>query len=101
MISVNVHEAKTQLSRLLDRVQRGEEIIIARAGKPVAKLSPAPPRKRAPFGFAKGTIEVVGEINDPMPDDWLDLFYNGPIVSEPIRGPRRRCRAPRKSKASK
>jgi prevent-host-death family protein len=53
---VNVHAAKTNLSRLLDRVARGEEIIIARAGKPVARLSPYTLSER-PLGFVEATID--------------------------------------------
>jgi prevent-host-death family protein len=90
MTSVNIHEAKTQLSRLIAQVETGEEILICRDGKPVAKLIPAPQKKRASFGFAKGTVRVVGDINDPMPDDWLDKFYNAPIVAEPAGSSKRR-----------
>ena len=49
MISVNVHEAKTHLSRLLERVAAGEEILISKAGKPMAKLTPLPNRKTIGF----------------------------------------------------
>jgi prevent-host-death family protein len=78
---VNIHQAKTTFSRLIKRVQRGEEITIAKAGKPVARLMPIEPRRPRPkFGYGKGTIKIIGDINDPMPDDWLDEFYNGPIV---------------------
>ncbi len=60
---VNIHEAKTNLSRLLQRVEAGEEIVIARAGTPVAKLVPhAPPRKARGFGSLRGQIW--------MADDW-------------------------------
>ncbi len=56
---VNVHEAKTQLSRLLARAEKGDEIVIARAGKPVAKLVriPPAPRKRV-FGKYRGQIDM-------------------------------------------
>ena len=54
--TVNVHAAKTHLSSLLDRVARGEEIIIARAGKPIARLSPYTASER-PLGFVEATIE--------------------------------------------
>ena len=57
---VNVHEAKTHLSKLLERVENGEEIVIARNGKPVAKLSAHRPerRKRTGLGTLKGQIDL-------------------------------------------
>ena len=76
---VNVHDAKTHLSRLLDRAHAGEEIILAKAGKPYARLVPyADPEKLPPRkpGRLKG---LIGEIPDsvwfePLPDDELDLW---------------------------
>jgi prevent-host-death family protein len=61
MKQVNVHEAKTQLSRLLQEVEDGEEITIARAGKPVARLIPHAPRPREPRkpGSMKGKIKIL------------------------------------------
>jgi prevent-host-death family protein len=62
---VNVHAAKTQLSKLLERAEAGEEIVIGRAGKPVAKLVPyVPDRPRRVFGALKGQIVVHGDFND-------------------------------------
>jgi prevent-host-death family protein len=65
MDQVNVHQAKTQLSRLLARVEQGEEIVIARDGKPVAKLVPHRP-ERAPRepGWAKGKIWISDDFDD-------------------------------------
>jgi prevent-host-death family protein len=58
--TVNVHEAKTSLSRLLERAEAGEEIVIARAGKPVARLIPyAPERPTRTFGALKGQIRIL------------------------------------------
>lgn len=75
--TVNVHEAKTHLSRLLERVERGEEIVIARAGKPVARLVPAEPKpKRGMYGKYKGQIWMSEDFNDPLP--W-ELFPGFPI----------------------
>jgi prevent-host-death family protein len=70
MKSVNVHEAKTHLSRLLEDVSRGEEIIIAKAGKPVAKLVPITTSRplRTP-GFLRGKIRIAEDFDDPLPDD--------------------------------
>ena len=66
---VNVHEAKTHFSKLLARVQAGEEIIIAKAGKPYAKIVPLQqPSKREP-GIANGQLTDV--FFDPLPEDEL------------------------------
>jgi prevent-host-death family protein len=75
MTTVNVHEAKTHLSRLLERVEAGEEIIVARAGKPVAKLVPFEESrpKRVP-GTGRGEIEIADDFDDDLPDDILDMF---------------------------
>ncbi len=65
---VNVHEAKTHLSRLLERVERGEEIVIARAGKPVAKLVPIEPSsRRGMWGKYKGQIWMSDDFDAPLP----------------------------------
>ena len=66
--SVNVHEAKTHLSRLLERVERGEEIVIARAGRPVARLVPvAPKADKRPIGLYKGQIWMSDDFDEPLP----------------------------------
>jgi len=70
---VNVHEAKTHLSRLLERVERGEEIVIARAGHPVARLVPIAGVSRRP-GRLKGRIEVAPSFDDPLPDEIASVF---------------------------
>lgn len=74
-VTVNVHEAKTQLSRLLLRVKMGEEVVIARAGKPVARLVPftAHPVRRT-AGSAKGQIWIAPDFDAPLPADLLDAF---------------------------
>jgi len=66
MDMVNVHEAKTHLSRLLSRVSRGEEIVIARDGQPVAKLSAVSARERKP-GRLKGRIHIGKDFDAPLP----------------------------------
>ena len=72
---VNVHEAKTHLSRLLERVSAGEEIVIAKAGRPVAKLIPylesEEPRK---MGGWKGRVWIADDF-DELPLDLLAAFY--------------------------
>ncbi len=77
MRTINIHAAKTQFSRLVDAVSAGEEIIIARAGKPVAKLvslaaAPAPP-KRVP-GILAGQFNVPDDFDAPLPDEVLAGF---------------------------
>jgi len=75
-MEVNIHEAKTNLSKLLERVALGEEVIIAKAGKPVAKLVPwsTEPKTRI-LGSAKGEFVVPDDFNDPLPKEIEDLFY--------------------------
>ncbi len=73
MSSVNVQEAKTHLSRLLARVEAGEEIVISRYGKPIAKLVPAaetPARRIA--GTWKGCLKIADDFDDEMPEGWLE-----------------------------
>ena len=74
MDTVNIHQAKTQFSRLIERVCAGEEIIIARSGKPVARLAPLEPRRPRRLGLLKGKIWVAKDFDAPLPDDLLDLF---------------------------
>jgi prevent-host-death family protein len=75
---VNMHEAKTHLSRLVERVERGEEIVIGRAGKPVAKLVPytAQRPKRSGYGAWKGRVWIADDFDDPLPREILDAFYS-------------------------
>lgn len=73
MSAVNVHEAKTHLSRLLDRVSRGEEIVIARSGDPVAKLVPYTPPPREP-GRLKGKIRIAPDFDAPLPEEIARAF---------------------------
>jgi prevent-host-death family protein len=74
-MEVNIHEAKTHLSRLLQRVAEGEEVTIARAGVPVAKLVPVEVKKNVrPLGFARGEIWVADDFDAPLPDDLLAAF---------------------------
>ena len=71
---VNVHEAKTHLSRLLERVAAGEEVTIAKAGKPVAKLVPARAVERRRLGIDEGRMVVPDDFNEPLPDEVLSDF---------------------------
>lgn len=75
-VVVNIYEAKTQLSRLVDRAAAGEDILIARHGRPVAKLSALEPAQRTiVFGLLEGQIEVPDDFDAPLSDDVLAGFY--------------------------
>ncbi len=95
-MEVNIHEAKTHLSRLLQRVAAGEEVTIARAGVPVARLVAVAPKNTVrPLGFARGQVWVADDFDAPLPDDLLKAFYGGKLP--PLEGMRRR-KARRKSR---
>lgn len=95
-MEVNIHQAKTHLSRLLQRVAAGEEITIARAGVPVARLiavQPTPPKTR-PLGFDRGKVWIADDF-DELPEDLLKAFYGGelpPLVKSPATRPPKRKR---------
>jgi prevent-host-death family protein len=77
MQTVNIHVAKTHLSRLLDEVAAGAEIVIARAGRPVARLVPLerpPLLARRQLGRLAGQLTVPADFDAPLPDDILDSF---------------------------
>ncbi|HEX7182850.1 MAG TPA: type II toxin-antitoxin system prevent-host-death family antitoxin [Thermoanaerobaculia bacterium] len=69
----NVHDAKTHLSRLLDRVAQGEEVIIAKSGRPVAKLVRVTAEPRRP-GRLKGRIQIGSNFETPLPEETLAAF---------------------------
>jgi len=76
MRKVNVHEAKTHLSRLLARVEAGESVVIARSGRPVAWLTPyedTSPKRRV-LGRDEGLFEVPDDFDAPLPDEVLRRF---------------------------
>ena len=68
---VNVHQAKTHLSRLLAQVEAGEEVVIARRGEPVARLVRCKSRGKRRFGAMRGQIVVDDSILDPLPEEEL------------------------------
>jgi prevent-host-death family protein len=73
--SYNVHEAKTHLSRLLDQVAAGEDVIIAKAGVPVARLVPVVlPAEERPLGTESGRVFIADDFDAPLPADVLDSF---------------------------
>ena len=75
MIVVNIHEAKTRLSQLLAQAEAGEEVIIARAGKQIARLTPIHDQQnRRRFGRDRGLYEVPDDFDDPLPPEILRHF---------------------------
>ena len=75
MRTINIHEAKTHLSRLVDEVSAGEELIIAKAGKPLARLVPiklARPARKP--GFLKGKIRIANDFDTALPSELIDVF---------------------------
>jgi prevent-host-death family protein len=75
MRKVNIHEAKTHLSRLVEDVAGGEEIVIARAGKPVARLVAAKTvRKKRVLGFMAGKLRIPKDFDAPLPAEVIDDF---------------------------
>jgi prevent-host-death family protein len=80
-VSINVHEAKTHFSKLLARVIQGEEIVIAKAGKPVARLipeRPLAPATRVP-GIDKGKLRIAGDF-DKMSESELEEWYGSGVL---------------------
>ena len=71
MTVVNVRQAKTQLSRLLARVEAGEEIVIARRGNPVARLVPCESETKRQPDVLKGSVSIPASFFDPLPEDEL------------------------------
>ena len=74
MTTVNIHEAKTHLSRLLRRVAAGEEIVIARSGQPIARLVPIGDRRKRRLGTDRGAFRVPEDFDAPRPDEILAAF---------------------------
>jgi prevent-host-death family protein len=75
MQTVNIHEAKTQFSRLVDAAASGEEIVIAKAGKPAARLVPMEKAKvTRRFGGLKGKVRIADDFDAPLPDDVIATF---------------------------
>jgi len=73
-MEVNIHEAKTHFSKLLRRVAAGDEVIIARAGRPIAKIVGIANDQPRRFGLDSGVFEVPEEFDEPLPADVVDDF---------------------------
>ena len=77
MATVNIHEAKTHLSRLVDRAEKGEEIVIARAGKPIVRLERIAPLGKRVRGVDKGRVVIHPDFDDPLPEFDPDYTHPG------------------------
>ena len=76
-IAVNIHDAKTQFSKLVARAERGETILIARAGKTVARLTPdkaVAARMPKRFGFMQGELKIPGDFDTMFQDEIVAMF---------------------------
>ena len=96
MAQINIHEAKTHLSRLVDKAAKGEEIVIAKAGKPKAKLVPLtkPGGGKRRSGRLKGKIWIADDFDAPMTEAELAQWYDAPLF--PRKKPAARwAKAPR------
>ena len=77
MIRLNIHEAKTHLSRYLARLRRGETIILCKRNIPIAEIRPLPPQRKAkrPIGLAKGKLKVPPDFFEPLPPEFISAFH--------------------------
>ena len=85
MRTVNVHAAKTHFSKLLDAAAAGEEIVIAKAGKPVARLVALERAGRRPLGLLEGQFTVPDDFDEMMSEEIRAMFEDGPIFPEPLK----------------
>jgi prevent-host-death family protein len=75
METINAHDAKTHFSRLLDRAQKGQEFVIAKAGRPVARLGPlARQGKKRRLGLLDGKFRIPDDFNKALPDEAIAAF---------------------------
>ncbi|MBW8003865.1 MAG: type II toxin-antitoxin system Phd/YefM family antitoxin [Planctomycetes bacterium] len=76
MIALNISEIQSQFPNILNKVEAGEEIILEKEGKPIAKIVPlAPKRGKRILGQEKGRVWMSDDFNDPLPEDILKEFY--------------------------
>lgn len=74
---INIHAAKTQLSRLVDQAAAGEEIVIAKAGKPMAKLVPLEPKRKVRLGLMEGELQIPDDFDEMGAEEIRKLFEEG------------------------
>ena len=76
MITINVHEAKTHLSRYLDEVEKGESVVVCKRNRPIAEIRPLIARTagKRPIGLGKGTFSVPSSFFEELPDESIAMF---------------------------
>ena len=75
MESVNIYDAKTRLSQLVDRAAAGEDVVVSRNGKPLVRITRLTlPKRRVTFGVLKGRVKIAADFDAPLPDDVLAGF---------------------------
>ena len=75
MESVNIYDAKTRLSQLVDKAAAGEDVVVSRNGKPLVRITAlTPPKRRVKFGVLKGKLKIPRDFDDPLPKDVLAEF---------------------------
>jgi len=76
MIRINIHEAKTHLSRYLSRLAKGENILLCKRNVPIAEIRPLPPQKESkrPIGLAKGQFKIPAEFYESLPPEVISAF---------------------------
>ena len=82
---VNIHEAKTNMSRLLQSVAQGKSVTIANAGKPVAQLTPIGGVAKRKFGTLRGKYPVPNDIDTPFAKDIEEMFYGNSDYEKPVK----------------
>lgn len=80
--TVSLYDAKTHLSALVDRAARGEEIVITKSGKPMARLTPIPAKSKRIPGQGKGLWWIAPDFDDPLPEEVVKLFEDSPIFPD-------------------
>jgi antitoxin (DNA-binding transcriptional repressor) of toxin-antitoxin stability system len=77
MIRLNIHEAKTHLSKYLGLLSKGETILLCKRNVPIAEIRPVPKKheSKRPIGLAKGMFEVPPAFFEPLPDEFVKPFY--------------------------
>lgn len=78
MIKLNIHEAKTHLSKYLAKLKAGDRILLCKRNQPIAQITPLPkaPARPRPIGLAKGIFTVPRSFFDPLPEELLEAFGN-------------------------
>ena len=77
MAMINIHAAKTQLSRLVEQAAAGEEIVIAKAGKPMARLVPLEPKPKVRLGLLEGELQIPDDFDEMGAEEIRKLFEEG------------------------